>query len=223
MERSEQIPLMADIYKLAKLVIAYLGESREHSPAGIEILSYLSGESDFDDNAPWSRLSDSEVLHSIDDIIQRPYFERLWVVQEAALAQRIEMRVGMNSLAWSTGSATRRFLARIKLFELSPTWSERVDLRPLRELLDQSLADKARRNNTVELPSLLDIVHSVRHRKVVDRRDTLYGVMSLANPADIANLVVDYTESWEETYRRFFHLAQEQVTSHPESTLADMR
>lgn len=150
------------------------------------------------------------------------------MVQEAALAAHITMHVGRTAIAWSRQARTRRFLARVKMAELSPSWQHseelrRVDFRPVRELLEQSLAADARRHGTVEVPSLLDVVHSIRHRQVADPRDRIYGVMSLVTPAEVAGLVPDYSLSWEETYRRFYDLVESQVLRDPEITVEEMK
>ncbi|KAM0287018.1 hypothetical protein ACHAQH_000703 [Verticillium albo-atrum] len=226
-EKSSQIPLMAEIYAMASSVIVWLGLPTEHSQPGLEILSYLAGSGKFDDNAPWNRMESHDVAAALRDIIDRRYFQRLWVVQEAALAQRVVVHVGHLLFDWSGVLATRRFLARIKMAELSPSWQQsdlkEIDFRPLRELLEQSLATEARRNGTVELPSLLDVVHSIRNRQVADPRDRIYGVMSLVTPAQVAGFVPDYSKSWEETYQQFYDLVERQVLEDPTITLQDVR
>ncbi|KUI64628.1 Lipase 2 [Cytospora mali] len=222
-ERGSQVELMAEVYTRCTSVVVWLGLPGPHSQLGLDVLSFLSN-SDMrigSNNEPWDHIPSSEVESALQDILARPYFQRLWIVQEAALAPHIKMHVGGTFIEWSSKAQTRKFLARIKLTELSPSWQDsdelrRVDFRPMRELLEQSLAAVARRNGTVETPSLLDVVHSVRHRQAVDPRDRIYGVMSLMTPAEVAGLVVDYSLSWEETYRRFYDLVQSQVLRDPE-------
>ncbi|RYP61607.1 hypothetical protein DL770_009757 [Monosporascus sp. CRB-9-2] len=226
-ERTHQVQLMVEIYGRCKSVIVWLGLPTAHSQLGMEIMSYLAGEVPFDARAPWNPGANPMVRAALRDILERPYFERLWVVQEAALAQRITMQVGNLLLEWSGGAPTRWFLTRIKLAELSPSWEQSelngVDCRPIRELLEQNLATKARRNGTVEIPSLLDIVHSIRHRRVTSRHDQIYGAMGLVTPAQVAGFVPDYTMTWEETYRRFYDFIKEQVLREPGITLEDVR
>lgn len=196
----------------------------------MEILAYLahSTTSLNGDNAPWDREEGEVVEKSLKDILERPYFSRLWVVQEAALAPRVVMHVGRIRVEWERGAETRRFLMRIKMAELAPSWQksvlrDAVDLRPVRELLEQSLAAEARRTGKPETPSLLDVVHSIRNRNVADPRDRIYGVMSLVTPAEVAGLVPDYSVSWEETYRRFYDLVEKRVLRDPRTTLEDVK
>ncbi|KAG7290494.1 hypothetical protein NEMBOFW57_000496 [Staphylotrichum longicolle] len=230
-EKSHQVQLMAEIYSRCESVLVWLGTATPHSHLGLEILSYLANSDRRFDNgsAPWERVPDITVGAALRDILERPYFQRLWVVQEAALARRVTMQLGHTCIEWSSGTPTRKFLARIKLAELSPSWEQSgqlrnaIDFQPMRELLEQSLATDAKRRGVLEVPSLLDVVHSIRHRKVVDPRDRIYGVMSLAVPGEIANLVPDYTLSWEETYRRFYDLVHSRVLQDPEASFEDIR
>lgn len=220
-EKGTQVMVMAGIYARCISVLIWLG---------LENLAFLTisdgriGSGD----APWDQLPDSDVKAALQGVLERQYFQRLWVVQEAALAARITTHVGRTAIAWSRTARPRRFLARVKMAELSPSWQHseelrRVDFRPVRELLEQSLAVEARRHGTVEVPSLLDVVHSIRHRQVAGPRDRIYGVMSLVTPAEVAGLVPDFTLSWEETYRRFYDLVESQVLRDSEDTVQEMK
>ncbi|KAI2472986.1 heterokaryon incompatibility protein-domain-containing protein [Annulohypoxylon bovei var. microspora] len=229
-EKSMQVPLMTEIYAHCGSVLVWLGLPTSNSRLGMEILAYLvnSRARIGQDRAPWEREEGADVEAALKDILERPYFERLWVVQEAALAPRVVLHVGRARLEWGRGAGTRRFLARIKMAELAPSWQQSalrtaVDLRPVRELLEQSLAAEARRTGVPEQTSLLDVVHSIRNRNVSDPRDRIYGVMSLVTPVEVAGLVPDYTLSWEETYRRFYDLVESRVLKDPETTLEDVK
>lgn len=211
---------MAEIYQRCKSVVAYIGMPTPDSQLGLEILSYFanSGGQIGDENTPWHYLDGNAVQAALRDILERPYFQRVWVVQEAALAPQIRMQVGHLFFEWSGGASTRKFLAGIKLAELSPSWQqsaelgEHIDFRLIREMLEQSLAAEAKRNGVVKSPSFLDVVHSIRHRQVADPRDRIYGVMSLVTPAEVAEMVPDYGMSWEKTYQRFYEFALRQVS-----------
>lgn len=229
-EKGTQVMLMAEIYARCTSVLIWLGLPGPQSQLGLEVLDFLaSGDARIGSGGePWDQLPSVEVKLALQDILERQYFQRLWVVQEAALASHVTMHVGRTAIAWSRQAHTRRFLARVKMAELSPSWQQskdlrRVDFRPVRELLEQSLAAEARRRGTVEAPTLLDVMHSIRHRKATDPRDRIYGVMSLVTPAEVAGLVPDYTLSWEETYRRFYDSVESQVLTDPEITVQEMR
>lgn len=160
--------------KRCKSVVAYISMPTLDSQLGLEILSHLANSNlqIGDDSTPWHYLNGRVVQAALRDIPERPYFQRVWVVQEAAVAPQVRMQADHLFFEWSGGASTRKSLARIKLAELSPSWQQStalrdsVDFRPIRELLEQSLAAEAKRNGVVENPSFLDVVHSIRHRQV---------------------------------------------------------
>ncbi|RYP86181.1 hypothetical protein DL769_000793 [Monosporascus sp. CRB-8-3] len=174
---------------------------------GVDILSYLLSDSAFDNGAPWTRLAVGEVRRGLQDILERNYFRRIWIVQEAALGRRICLQIGHISISWHAGDEASRFLRRIKLLEISPLWQTSglrdIDFKPLTELLEQSVAFRAKQTKKSNSPTWLDIVHSMRNMQSTDPRDKIYGLMGLASPAEVAGFVPNYNLSWEETYRRF--------------------
>jgi hypothetical protein len=219
-EKLHQVNLMSKIYADAPKVFSWLGQATPHSPTGMDILSYLAGHDTFDHESPWERMPDNAMIQGLEDILGRDYFSRVWVVQEAALSGHVRMQVGDLSVEWHAADA-QRFLARIKLLEVSPAWQasgsrlREVDFRPLRELLEQSVSLDDRRNRRTRPATLLDVVHAMRHRQSMDPRDKIYAMMGLAHPAEVANFVPDYSTSWEETYRRFFDFVSERVMESP--------
>ncbi|KAI3316760.1 heterokaryon incompatibility protein-domain-containing protein [Xylariaceae sp. AK1471] len=224
-EKSSQVALMTDIYGGAEKVHAWLGEASAESLLGIEILSYLIGDGPFDDGAPWNRNPAPEVAKGLRDILDRTYFSRIWIVQEAALGQRVEIQVGNLSVQWSSGLDARRFLMRIKLLEVSPAWGEEqsgyIDFRPLRELLDHSVAMEAQQVGKHPSPTLLNVVHSMRHMHSTDPRDKIFGLLGLVQPAEVAGFVPDYNLTREETYRRFYKFVYHAALRDPNQTLAE--
>lgn len=218
-EREHQVSLMPQIYAKADVVFSWLGEATQHSVTGVEILAYIAGNQPFDDNAPWNRMNAQDVVLGLEDILQRVYFQRVWIVQEAALGRRINMQVGDLSFQWDGATDAWRFLTRIKLLEISPVWQteplSRMDLRPVRELLEQSVATRDKEHGITRATTLLDLVHTMRHRQSTDPRDKIYAVIGLASPADAAGFSPEYSETWEGTYERFYNHAHRTALQNP--------
>lgn len=88
-ERSHQVDLMQQIFSRAFTVLIYLGqESTEHASS---MAMSLLGQPD--------RLRDVDGLsqherESLKHLFGRPYFRRIWIVQEVALAQTLELHCG---------------------------------------------------------------------------------------------------------------------------------
>lgn len=224
LERGTQVQLMTQIYSGAASVHSWLGEATAASVIGMEILSYLLGDGPFDDGAPWRWRFAHEVAQGLGDIIDREYFQRIWIVQEAAVGRRVTLQVGGLSITWEAAD-TRRFLARIKLLEISPLWtapqSPAIDFRALRELLEQSSTAEAKKAGHAATPTLLDIVHTMRHMHSTDPRDKIFGLMGLAAPAEVAGFVPDYLLSWEETYKKFYDHTYAAALKDPSQTLEE--
>jgi len=113
-EKAAQVQIMRDIYQRAEKVVAYLGKESDGSdglPAFLNLILMaqlnrrLQGR--FDD--PSTPLTPEELPPHDDDrweafrkFLQRPWFRRVWIIQEAVCARRLYMMCG----GWTINSAT---------------------------------------------------------------------------------------------------------------------
>ncbi|KAM0257983.1 hypothetical protein ACHAPA_011483 [Fusarium lateritium] len=227
LERSTQVSLMARIYSWASLVPCWLGDNTPATAIGMEIISYLASDLPFNEGSPWNRYSLQDITEGLQDVLERSYFSRILVVQEAALASYIKLQVGDQSITWEREKTARLFLARIKLLEVLPSWrvsgGSNIDMRPIRELLEQSVLQMNRQVGRAQNVTLLDVVHTMRFRKFTHACDSIYAVMGLVSPAEVAGFVPDYGQSWEETYNRFYDCALRNVLKNPEEEWEDTK
>jgi hypothetical protein len=202
MEKTKQVRLMVKVYQHAKIVNIWLGLSNEHSVVGMEILSFLAGDTDFNDNPPWTQYAPELALAGLIDIIQRPYFRRIWVAQEVAVARHLKLTVGKLSFDWFSKN-TGRFFTRLKLAELSPEWDQAgllaLDMKPLMEMVE--LAYMKAHNFQCEVGTV-DIIHNLRHRQATDPRDMVFALATLAKHEP--EFKVDYAWTIEEVHQQFF-------------------
>ncbi|KAH7014175.1 heterokaryon incompatibility protein-domain-containing protein [Microdochium trichocladiopsis] len=134
-EKEEQIPLMGQIFSSATRVIADLGEASADSDAALdlidrcwradicsgldataygrslsrlEITKFLFLAPDAIDDA-WADLEqpppEAEEWNMVGEFLQRPWFSRLWIVQEFVLARDVVFICGTRQIDW------RHFLA----------------------------------------------------------------------------------------------------------------
>ncbi|KAF2802364.1 uncharacterized protein BDZ99DRAFT_401670, partial [Mytilinidion resinicola] len=213
-ERGHQIGLMQNIHSFASNVVIWLGPATPATATGIDILSFLAGSDGFDGKCSWEHLSPALLCDGLNDVMGRPYFRRMWVVQEAALAGKIDMRIGDYSVPWQRGQAARRFLFRLKFAEISPKWEHaglhEVDMRPLIEVLEMNVRQDYRERGHVLRPGLLDIAHHIRHRVASDRRDKIFALLGLSPDGFDIHGLVDYTMSTEEVFRAFHGLVEKE-------------
>lgn len=85
-ERNHQVQQMRAIYSKAALVLVWFSASNEKSDAAMD---YLEGQTDVAlicENSATLRINTKAGLR---DIFARPWWSRMWVVQEVALAAKI--------------------------------------------------------------------------------------------------------------------------------------
>ena len=117
-ERSRQVRRMADLYRLADRVVVWLGPQTKISGHGLKILKELSSklvvdwhcitiesisngkEEDWGDKTKYLPYGDEE-LRAIHSLVNRRWFERLWIWQEIRLAKsNAIMMCGSDTISW---------------------------------------------------------------------------------------------------------------------------
>lgn len=98
-ERSVQIPLMKQIYSKASCVKVWLGEAADNSDNAMELLETLARipESDNDEIEAIGRSLTLTDMICVRMLLQRPWWRRVWVIQEFAVARTVIMHCGAKS------------------------------------------------------------------------------------------------------------------------------
>jgi hypothetical protein len=91
-ERTHQVRLMADIYGKASRVIVWLGAACEDSDAAMRGLLTSRGHEQSPETAPW--------VLALVGLCSRPYWHRLWVLQELKLANQKDLMCGSKVIPW---------------------------------------------------------------------------------------------------------------------------
>ena len=96
-EKSAQVPRMGAIFGAAALVVAWLGANEEEDSDIGDLMNVINSITPPDDLGDSDRSSRafvalqsgtlSRILQAYKCLIRRPWFERMWVVQEAAMSQ----------------------------------------------------------------------------------------------------------------------------------------
>jgi hypothetical protein len=118
-EKEQQVQLMSRIYVQARRVIGWLGGHDDDSQLAFDLLfvaGYVPTAHGVQAESKWQRTVDALMkaghLHKLGDLfdqskrtvraaaclVQRPWFYRLWIVQEAALASTLELCCGNSSI-----------------------------------------------------------------------------------------------------------------------------
>ncbi|CAO1599668.1 hypothetical protein XANCAGTX0491_003383 [Xanthoria calcicola] len=114
-ERSAQVERMGDIYRSARQTTVWLGPEEDDSCLAIKALDHLASKFTFDRSALTIVATgenkddveqdktlpvDTKQLSSIRRLLERPWFERLWVWQEVWLARSAIVVCGLTFLQW---------------------------------------------------------------------------------------------------------------------------
>ncbi|KAF1964689.1 HET-domain-containing protein [Bimuria novae-zelandiae CBS 107.79] len=197
-EKEQQIQFMAKIYALAIRVVVWLGEAAEDSDQALHWIRVAGGRK--------SKISSSDesIQQAVIALLQRPWFRRIWVLQEVAAARHIvimcgptdidgyafclgvnsfegfdKARVGLQSLVRSVTYLISGAIFRPN-FSMSRSGRSSLDICPLGELVDMYHAHEA-----------------------TERHDKVFALLGMSSD-DLSkvNLLPDYIVPWEELLQR---------------------
>lgn len=182
-ERNHQVRLMENIYMTAAAVFAWLGPATECTADGMRWLqAQLSPEL----KAPVLRSDHNPSLYGTAirgcwEILRRPWWTRMWVVQELLLARHAILYVGPDYTAWPKSSPA--------FFDLDRGITY---LRQFEELLTPNGPK----------PSILQVFTLLQKFQCTDPRDRVFAILSLVNSTDAAANVADYTLTLRQVQER---------------------
>ncbi|KAH8781806.1 heterokaryon incompatibility protein-domain-containing protein [Hyaloscypha sp. PMI_1271] len=213
-ERSEQVKKMASIYGSAQLVILWLGEEAHQSSSAIKTLRALGNGVDVSNlggglrsisNKPGSlteKLEDNpedvaQMATSwavIGKLLERPWFTRLWVIQEMVLAAEAIVMIGDAVLP-------------LPIFQAALFWIDGNyhTFGTLRETLNFEALDQALSMNLCgTLSDLPNVAFLTRKTHCLDPRDRIYAILSLLPEGVSAGIVPNYSKAPEEVFKNTF-------------------
>ncbi|KAK0102743.1 hypothetical protein ONS95_006341 [Cadophora gregata] len=223
-ERGSQVSIMSKIFRQAAKVLVWLGAADDDSDLLFELMAKVEGRLDRLDSliTVWgqagvdvSTLTKQRIQSAFLSVSRRPYWTRLWIIQEVLSASSIDLLCGSKILPWALFSSGLEANGNLKI---SPD-IESCALTPA-----YAIAAKQSYHNHVypirDLVQLCDICNS----QCEDVRDKIYGLISIAKDFDIAP---DYTKSTTELCLDIFkylnqdHLAESTRSRYPSNKYLD--
>ena len=224
-ERADQVRLMGRIFGGAAAVVVYLGVDNDTVNEALHLLTLFSSISD---NA-W-KLLDKYSKESTTPMVRfaanydippfgadswtvlahlgsRPWFERVWCIQEFVNSQASGFLVGTTLLQ------SDKFLSMLIRAARWPSYAFAGLIDPKEDLDRRLAAEKMsvvahcacrlldRRQETQILaleksyPTLADLLASTRRYKATDCRDKLYALLGMLNPDELRDIEIRYDES----------------------------
>lgn len=214
-ERSEQVCKMAQIYSLATRVVVWLGPTSPDSDLAMRLVGHLGQMVHISRQASSSKYSyistskgqaephwadayqplpyEEAELCALENLFCRPWFERLWVVQEVVTSTDAVVVCGGQETTWESFMvAARCLLGKTPNARKSDEFRSRI--RHIYRTFDTGT------NN-----SLLSLVRQMRGLKCADDKDRIYALLSLAK--DGGNIKPDYSLSTIQVYRELAALS----------------
>lgn len=200
-ERNEQVQFMDCIYRQAASVVVWLGAAGYNSPAAFRLIRQIHAVAESalpeDSKKP---LTEAEIeklglpnqstsdWQALDSIFWRPWFRRVWIIQEMAAARSAVVICGEDSLPWDTLAAVTDFIHYRELWKLRD-----VNAMALIHLLDL-------RNHYIrhEKLDLLPLLVAFRESLATNPRDKVYALLNIASTAGI---IPDYRVSTVDVFR----------------------
>jgi hypothetical protein len=209
-ERAVQVASMGTIYQRCSSMYIWLGPQNpsfgDQNP--FEMILHWYHDKHFYDLPGFSRTEDERSWEFCDnptyqdmynlflDGISRPWWERLWCVQEVALCPKAIVRMGTWWIPWSTFLEARKSHSRhgagcCKGFTDSMPAKYAYFADPMLFLSTRS-----------ESTGVDEIIRSLRHKLCKDPRDKIYGLLALLEKTQSLDIRPDYTITVSELYRQ---------------------
>lgn len=197
-ERKAQVLLMGKIYDTASSVAVWLGDEAVDSAKGMELMKKLSATSKSTDasllaHLPINSWADLKPLdlpaygssdwNAIDALFWRPWFRRMWIIQEISLAKKATVHCGSDWISWDELIGAVEFLCSSRI-------SGMVGIAVGTNLVYQlARVWRSYKSTKVWLHTLL--INSL-DSAATDPRDHIYALLGLASDATTRNIEVNY-------------------------------
>ncbi|KAK3710207.1 hypothetical protein LTR37_010428 [Vermiconidia calcicola] len=195
-EKNAQVRKMAMVYNRAKNVCVWLGNGDGDSRRAIDFIGKLLRLDDFD---PLTQDPGTESeWAALNNLMQRPWFNRRWIVQEISLARDAVLFCGDQSVSWHDFSAAvslfaarhrdlRHLFQRSSEFHHHPNYLGEVEALGAKALVDITsyLFRKSKEGVVLErLMSLEEVVSTLTLFEAGSPHDIIYAVLWLAYDAE---------------------------------------
>ena len=214
-DRDAQVRRMDMIYKRASQVIIWLGLPTEDSSKGLEEICALTA------NIHLSQLysaeySQSRVLDRIKPMVHllsRSWFQRVWVVQEVALAKQAIVQIGSRTVPWNWFVRAARVVQE-HMICCANTIHPFNDARGGDYFLNYRgcwANILALEIGTRDNPTLHMSLRLFYNRQATDPRDKVYGLLGLLKPSErlvVPNYALSSSEVYEETALKIIDLSK---------------
>jgi hypothetical protein len=198
-ERGTQVSIMSDIFRSATKVLVWLGEASHNSDMAFEILASVRGHLGLIHKMARSwqaagvdvaQFTNNQVEMALLSICTRPYWSRLWIIQEILSSSSVDILCGSKVLGWEEFWTGLQCIANINIPSaggVGPCVSKPAYL----------IARKAFCHSKRYTIEELFVLCLECNSQCEDIRDRVFGLLSLSWDLKI---MPDYSKSVQELY-----------------------
>jgi ankyrin repeat protein len=201
LERGHQVQQMCKIYSQAEEVIVWLGQATDETDLFMDSLERLEEYSSTHEHRSWDLMQwntfwllvplhpDCKPREGLDLLLGRPWFSRVWILQEIANAKKASVWCGTKSV-------------RARTFALAPSLIGVKPERHCQAVLD--IMPGRLRGDTwwSENRDLYNLLLKFSGSEASDQRDKVYALLGISSDAsDTDSLRPDYTKDVQEVIR----------------------
>lgn len=220
-ERNHQVHQMRNIYSKAAETVAYIGN--EGGNTCLSAWNYLE-RGGLEWKSDPQRLKESatdfcgEIGDVENDVLSRPWFRRIWVVQEVTVSRTVVVRCGSRSVSWDSFCKVVLLEQRLNdrygfslhnralyedLLELFLTRCAFLISRELRHLLPpwyDTIEDTQAQSDHI-----LDMTVRSRRRQASDPRDKVFALLGISSGLDLEDprIAIDYSKPVDRVFTDF--------------------
>ncbi|KAJ9606843.1 hypothetical protein H2200_008853 [Cladophialophora chaetospira] len=207
-ERNHQVSNMRSIFEKATQVIIWLGTESNDSNLAFGLLKDLH-QCRLSDQALESRLQHPDVergLKAVAALFVRPYWLRIWIVQEVTLAQNPVVYCGNDTITAAALNEVQQ-----ELFNLNSTTIKVISAMFGRDALERhAITHQGPRSIYISrnafLSKRLSLFGGLEYhspKSSTDPRDKVYGLLGLADIQATKAMKVDYSKTIAQVYTDF--------------------
>ncbi|KAL8367183.1 hypothetical protein RB599_010267 [Gaeumannomyces hyphopodioides] len=216
-EKTRQVQSMAKIYAKASCVIVWLGDAADNGDQALEAIRKAAQEQHtnsaiYEPNhratlAPshqgLTNSSNNEANQAILRLLKRPWFQRIWVLQEVAAARHVLIKCGsmeIEGYAFCLGmDALKRYQSSPKPSSLIRSVAYLIRGAGFRPRFENGLAGRF----SLGIRPLSELVDMYHGRKATDRRDKVYALLGMSSDdLDAAGLSANYKTPWKDVFQQ---------------------
>jgi len=199
-ERQQQVDVMKHIFRSARKIHIWLGESNGGSEMLFRYAKQIRRSEESSQRQLLKLGGHRNIRDAMRELLERPWFQRVWVIPEVVLAQRTTVRAGPSTITWET---LVRLIRYVSLPPSSGGFNKEVSLlgnaRQRIAIITQMIASTRDGRDHTDITSLIILAKASRATHPHDQVYAFFGLTYLSlypnylmRPQDLFVDIIEY-------------------------------